>query len=93
MQQVVKGFVEIAAAFKRLFSGRGTVKDSEIVLNYLKKQIAGFDRDPYQHAYNAGKTRMLRIIEEMTDDEQYKKHVDYLQGIEKRNVNNNEKGK
>ena len=73
-KEVVQQFVERSAAFQRVFSGA----DGEKVLDYLKSQMAGFNKDPYQHAFNAGKTRIVQIIEQMCDDKQYKKHLDYL---------------
>ena len=74
-KEVVQQFVKTAAAFQRVFSGA----EGELVYDYLKTQTAGFNIDPYQHAFNAGKTRMLQIIDQMCDDKQYKKHVEYLQ--------------
>lgn len=77
-REVIRHFVEKSAAFQKVFSG----PDGEIVLDYLRKQKAGFDKDPYQHAYNAGKTSILRIIEEMLDEKQYEKHLEFLKNAQ-----------
>lgn len=70
----IQSFVDVSAAFQRVFAG----KDGEVVLDFLKKQLKGFDKDPYQHAFNAGKTRIFNIITEMTDGKQYDKHIEFL---------------
>lgn len=77
-KQVMQDYVSTSAAFQRVFDG----KDGEIVLNYLKKHTAGFNIDPYQHAFNAGRSRIIAIIEELIDDKQYKKHKEYLKELE-----------
>ncbi len=74
----IQEFVSVSAAFQRVFDG----EDGEIVYSYLKKQTAGFNVDPYQHAFNAGKSRIVKIIDEMKDDKEYKKHIEYLKELE-----------
>jgi len=73
----IQDFVSKAEAFRRVFS----CPDGEIVLNHLKSIQSGFDKDPYQHAFNAGKARIMTVIESMMDDEEYKKHLEYLKGL------------
>lgn len=51
--------VERSAAFQRVFKG----KDGDLVSNELKKQLSGFDPDPYVHAFNAGKQFMWNFIQ------------------------------
>ena len=51
--------IERSAAFQRVFRG----KDGELVLAELKKQLSGFDPDPYIHAFNAGKQFMWTFIQ------------------------------
>lgn len=41
--------------------------DGELVLSELKKQLAGFDADPYIHAFNAGKLFMWTFIQNMLE--------------------------
>ena len=52
-----------SSAFQRVFRG----KDGEIVLSELKKQLKGFDPDPYIHAYNAGISSMWNFIQNALD--------------------------
>ena len=68
-----------SASFQRVFSDD---KDSEIVLDYLETQTAGFDVDPYQHAFNAGKRRIVEIIKDMRDKKEYDKHIKHLKELE-----------
>ena len=70
----IQKFVKTSASFQRVFN----CPDGNVVLTFLKGQTAGFDKDPYQHAFNAGKSRMVEIIEQMLDEEQYKKHLDMI---------------
>ena len=52
-----------SSAFQRVFRG----KDGELVLSELKKQLKGFDPDPYIHAYNAGISSMWNFIQNALD--------------------------
>ena len=52
-----------SSAFQRVFRG----KDGELVLSELKKQLRGFDPDPYIHAYNAGISSMWNFIQNALD--------------------------
>ena len=52
-----------SSAFQRVFRG----KDGELVLSELKKQLRGFDPDPYIHAYNAGGNFMWNFIQNALD--------------------------
>lgn len=51
--------IERSAAFQRIFRG----KDGDFALAELKKQLSGFDPDPYIHAFNAGKQFMWDFIQ------------------------------
>lgn len=51
--------IERSATFQRVFRG----KDGEFVQTELKKQLKGFDPDPYIHAYNAGQQSVITFIE------------------------------
>lgn len=70
----VQMFVQTAAACQRVFKN----PDGEVVLTFLKGQCGGFDPDPHKHAFNAGKKRLIEIIEQMLDDTEYKRHLDLL---------------
>ena len=71
----IEMFVKTSAACQRVFN----CPDGEIVMTFLKGQLGGFDADPYKHAFNAGKKRIIEIIEQMLDDAEYKKHLEVLQ--------------
>ncbi len=71
----IEKFVKTSAACQRVFG----CPDGDVVLTFLKGQIAGFDKDPYQHAFNAGKKRLIEIIEQMMNETEYKKHLEVLQ--------------
>jgi hypothetical protein len=75
--EYIRDTVHISSMFRRIFDG----EEGKKVLDYLKKQTAGFHIDPYQHAFNAGKTRIVQIIEDMLDEAQYQKHVKYLEEL------------
>lgn len=51
--------IERSAAFQRVFQG----KDGDLVQTELKKQLGGFDPDPYVHAFNAGKRFIWDFIQ------------------------------
>jgi len=52
-----------SAAFQRVLRG----VDGELVQSELKKQLGGFDPDPYIHAFNAGKQFMWQFIQNALD--------------------------
>ena len=70
----IETFVRTSAACQRVFN----CPDGNIVMTFLKGQIGGFDPDPYKHAFNAGKKRIIEIIEQMMDETEYKKHLEVL---------------
>lgn len=51
--------IERSAAFQRVFKG----KDGDLVSAEIKKQLSGFDADPYAHAFNAGKQFIWNFIQ------------------------------
>ena len=71
--------VELTAAFQRVFSGT----EGEMVLGYIKSMTAGFHRDPYQHAFNAGKTKTYDDIMNFLDDSLYKMNMERLEQMRK----------
>lgn len=58
-KQELKRRIERSSAFQRAFKG----PDGEKVLDELKKQLEGFDADPYVHAFRAGKLFMWNFIQ------------------------------
>lgn len=50
LREEVQRRIARSAAFQRVFNG----KDGEFVLAEMKKQISGFDPNPYINAYNCG---------------------------------------
>ena len=73
--QNIQRLVKISAIFQRVFGGA----DGEFVLDYLEKQRRGFNKDPYQHAYNAGIGFLLNIIKDFLDDKKSEMHKKFLE--------------
>jgi hypothetical protein len=71
-----------SASFQRVFNN----KDGEVVLAELKKQLAGFDADPYIHAYNAGKQFMWDFMQKAMEPD-LEKAREVLAKSEKENKN------
>ena len=59
-----------SAAFQRVFKG----EDGELALAELKKQLSGFDTDPYVHAFNAGKRFIWDFIQNAINADVEKAH-------------------
>ena len=83
----VQDAIRLSSAIKNILTG----EDGQIVIDFLRKQKAGFDKDPYQHAFNAGKCWIVKRFEEAFDDKQHQKHMGYLQ--EAQNATTEEGGK
>ena len=66
--------IKVSACCQRVFNN----PDGNVVLVFLRGQTAGFDKDPYQHAFNAGKRRMLEFIEDFLDEEKYKQRLEQI---------------
>ena len=70
--------VELSAAAQRIFQN----KDGVLFLAHLKKQAKGFDKDPYQHAYNAGLSRIVAIIEDAMNDSKMKEFEENIKELD-----------
>jgi hypothetical protein len=66
--------VKISACCQRVFNN----PDGNAVLVFLRGQKAGFTKDPYQHAFNAGKSFIVETIEDMLDDKIYEQRLEHI---------------
>ena len=56
--------IKRSAIFQRVFSGA----DGEFVLDELKKEVRGFDPDPYISAYNSGVRSICDFIQTVLNE-------------------------
>ena len=73
-------YVKDAASFQRVFNS----PDGENVIKRLEMFAQSFSRDPYQNAYNTCAREMVDFVKRMSDDVEYKQHLDALNAMKEK---------